>query len=88
MALLRDICPANRWEAQKTWKKSEPSWKPDELDQIIVDSSETPVSGPSLPEAPRRVYWGKKKLHTPKTQVLTNASGQIQDIDAGHRGPR
>ncbi len=87
VALLRDICPAKRWEAQKTWKKSEPSWKPDELDQIIVDSFETPVSGPSLPEAQRRVYSGKKKRHTLKTQVVTHASGQIQAIDAGHRGP-
>ena len=87
VALLRDVCPANRWEAEKKWKKSEPSWKPDELDQIIVDSFETPVSRPSLPEAQRRVYSGKKKRHTLKSQVVSAPSGEILDIDAGHRGP-
>ena len=87
VALLRDVCPANRWEAEKKWKKREPSWKPDELDQIIVDSFETPVSRPSLPEAQRRLYSGKKKRHTLTSQVVSAPSGEILDIDAGHRGP-
>ena len=87
VAVLRDVCPANRWNAQKKWNKSEPSWKPDELDQIIVDSFETPVSRPSLPETQRRLYSGKKKRHTLKSQVVSAPSGEILDIDAGHRGP-
>jgi hypothetical protein len=87
VAVLRDVCPANRWDAEKKWKQSEPSWKPDELDQLIVDSFETPVSRPGNPEAQRRLYSGKKKRHTLKTQVVTDAAGEIVEISAGHRGP-
>ncbi len=28
--LVRDLCPATRWEAEKRWKRGEPSWTPDE----------------------------------------------------------
>lgn len=87
VAVLRDVCPSCRFEAEKRWKKSEPSWKPEEVDQIIVDSLETPVSRPSTDEAQRRVYSGKKKRHTLKTQIATDASGEIAEIDPGHRGP-
>src|SRR5579862_2789573 len=41
--VLRDVCPANRFEAEKRWTKKQPSWKPDEIDKLIVDSFETPV---------------------------------------------
>ncbi len=64
---------------------SEPPWTPDEIDQIIVDSSETPVLRPFVAGAQRRVYSGKKKRHTLKTQVVTDEAGEIQEIDAGHR---
>ena len=87
VALLRDVCPSARWQAEKKWKKKEPSWQPDAVDKIIVDSFETPVCRPSLEDAQRRVYSGKKKRHTLKTQVVTDHGGEIQEIDAGHRGP-
>lgn len=87
VAVLRDVCPSKRWDAEKKWNKSQPSWKPDEVEQIIVDSFETPVSRPSLWENQRRVYSGKKKRHTLKTQVVTDETGEIQEISAGHRGP-
>ena len=35
----------------------------------------------------RRVYSGKKKRHTLKTQVATAARGEILALEAGHRGP-
>jgi hypothetical protein len=54
---------------------------------VIVDSFETPVRRPSEPEAQRRVYSGKKKRHTLKTQVVTTVEGEILDLDAGHPGP-
>jgi hypothetical protein len=87
VAVLRDVCPANRWEAEKRWKKSEATWKPDELDQIIVDSFETPIPRPSTEPKQRRMYSGKKKDHTLKTEVITDVKGEILDIDPGHRGP-
>ena len=87
VAALRDVCPANRFDAQKRWKKGEPSWEPDEIEQVIIDSFETPVSRPSLADAQRRVYSGKKKRHTLKTQVVSDVSGEILDVDPGHRGP-
>ena len=85
--VLRDVCPANRYEAEKRWTKKEPSWKPEEVDKVIVDSFETPIPRPSEPDKQKRLYSGKKKRHTLKTQILTNTDGEIFDIDAGHRGP-
>jgi hypothetical protein len=87
VAVLREVCPAHRWDAEKQWKKSEPSWQPDEPTRLLVDTFETPVCRPSTEAAQRRVYSGKKKSHTLKTQVVTDAAGEILEIDAGHRGP-
>ena len=87
VAVLKDVCPANRYEAEKRWTKKEPSWKPDEIDRVIVDSFETPVPRPSIEPKQRHLYSGKKKEHTLKTQVVTDAQGEILDIDPGHPGP-
>jgi hypothetical protein len=85
--LLRDVCPAQRWNAEKRWKKNEPSWTPDEVERVLIDRFESPVRRPSLPERQKRVYSGKKKRHTLKSQVVTDAKGEILDLDPGHRGP-
>jgi len=85
--VLRDICPAQRWDAEKRWKKNEPSWTPDEVERVLIDSFESPVRRPSLPERQKRVYSGKKKRHTLKSQVVTDTKGEILDLDPGHRGP-
>ncbi len=87
VAVLRDVCPANRWEAEKRWQRGEPSWHPDELDHVLIDSFETLVPRPSEPTAQKRRYSGKKKRHTLKSQVVTDPQGEILDLDAGHRGP-
>jgi hypothetical protein len=87
VAVLREVCPSHRYDAQKKWTKTEPSWHPDTLDHILIDSFETPISRPSLPEAQRKVYSGKKKRHTLKTQIVTDANGEVLEIDPGHRGP-
>ena len=85
--LLRELCPSNRFSAEKRWTKKEPSWTPDEVDRILIDSFETSVPRPSKEPQQKRLYSGKKKRHTLKTQVVTDPSGEILDIDAGHRGP-
>lgn len=87
VAVLREVCPSQRWEAEKRWQKGEPSWQPGKKDLVLIDSFETPIRRPSLPEAQRRVYSGKKKRHTLKTQVVTDTTGEIEGIDPGHRGP-
>jgi hypothetical protein len=85
--VLRDICPAQRWDAEKRWKKNEPSWTPDEVERVLIDSFESPVRRPSLPDRQKRVYSGKKKRHTLKSQVVTDTKGEILDLDPGQRGP-
>lgn len=85
--LLRDLCPAHRFDAEKKWTKKEPSWHPDTLDLILVDSFETPVSRPSREAAQRKVYSGKKKRHTLKTQIITDARGEVLSLEAGYPGP-
>lgn len=86
--ILQDVCPSSRWEAEKKWKKSEPSWEPTEPDRLLIDSFETPIRRPSDNDRQRRTYSGKKKRHTLKSQVVTDAKGEILELDTGHRGPK
>lgn len=86
LPLLRELFPKEKWEAEKR-HRDEPPWTPDEVEQAIIDSFETPVSRPSLNERQKRVYSGKKKRHTLKTQIITDQKGEILDISPGHRGP-
>lgn len=88
VGILRDVCPSDRWEAEKRWTKKEPSWKPEGIDQVIVDSFETPVPRPSIEPKQKDYYSGKKKDHTIKTEILTNKEGDILAIDPGYRGPK
>ena len=88
VGVLKDVCPANRWEAEKRWTKKEPSWKPEEIDKIIVDSFETPIPRPSIEPKQRDFYSGKKKDHTIKTEIIVNTQGDILDVDPGYRGPK
>ena len=75
-------------ELEKRWTKRLPSWKPGQIDQVIIDSFETPVPRPSIEPKQRQLYSGKKKDHTLKTEIITNLEGDILDIDPGYRGPK
>ncbi len=86
--VLQQVCPSSRWEAEKRWQKGQPSWQPTEKDRLLIDSFETPIRRPSDEARQRRTYSGKKKRHTLKTQVVTDAKGEILEIDPGHRGPK
>ncbi|MBM3301309.1 MAG: transposase family protein [Deltaproteobacteria bacterium] len=88
IAVLKEVCPSSRWEAEKRWKKSLPSWQPEDLDRVLLDSFETPIQRPSDPDRQKRAYSGKRKAHTTKTQVATDGTGEVLDIDPGHRGPK
>ena len=86
LAVLKEHFPASRWEAVKRHRNEK--WNPDEVDKIIVDSFETPIPRPSDNDRQRRVYSGKKKRHTLKTQIYTDQKGRILDVSSGHRGPK
>lgn len=85
--VLRDVCPAQRWDAEKHWQKADPSWQPEELDRVLIDTFETSVPRPSTEPQQRSRYSGKKKRHTLKTQVVTDGKGKLLEISPGHRGP-
>jgi DDE superfamily endonuclease/Helix-turn-helix of DDE superfamily endonuclease len=86
--VLRDLFPAEKWDAEKQWRRSEPTWTPAAVDLVIIDSFESPVRRPSQQERQKRVYSGKKKRHTLKTQLATDQDGEILTLEAGHRGPQ
>lgn len=86
LPVLRQLFPASRWEAVQRHRGEK--WNPDEVDKIIVDTFETPIPRPSVQERQKRVYSGKKKKHTLKTQVYTDQEGRILDVSSGHRGPK
>lgn len=86
LALLKELFPASRWEAVRRHRNEK--WNPAEVDKIIVDSFETPIPRPSLNDRQKRVYSGKKKRHTLKTQIITDHKGKILDVNSGHRGPK
>ena len=86
LPVLKELFPAARWEAVKRHRNEK--WNPDDVDKIIVDSFETPIPRPSLNDRQKRVYSGKKKRHTLKTQIITDHQGRILDINSGHRGPK
>lgn len=86
LAVLKELFPASRWEAVQ--KHRFEKWNPDAADKIIVDSFETPIPRPSDNDRQRRVYSGKKKRHTLKTQIITDQKGKILAVSSGHRGPK
>ena len=86
LAVLKEQFPASRWEAVRRHRNEK--WNPDEVDKVIVDSFETPLPRPSDQERQKRVYSGKKKRHTLKTQIVTDQKGTILDVSGGHRGPK
>jgi hypothetical protein len=88
LPVLRDLFPKEKWEAEKRHRGAEWKWNPDEMDRLIIDSFETPVRRPSRPDRQQRLYSGKKKQHTLKSQIISDGQGEVLDIDAGHRGPQ
>src|ERR1700712_1497100 len=73
LAVLKELFPAERWEAVKRHRQGK--WEPDEVEKVIVDSFETPIPRPSDNDRQKRVYSGKKKRHTLKTQIVTDQKG-------------
>ena len=86
LPVLRALFPKEQWEAEKR-HRTQPQWTPDEVERLLIDSFETPVARPSLHDRQKRLYSGKKKRHTLKTQIITAQNGAILDVSPAHRGP-
>ena len=86
LSVLKELFPAAHWEAVRRHRFEK--WNPGEVDKIIVDSFETPIPRPSDNDRQKRIYSGKKKRHTLKTQIITDQQGTILDVNSGHRGPK
>jgi hypothetical protein len=86
LPVLRALFPKEKWEAEKR-HRTQSQWTPDEVERLLLDSFETPVSRPSLHERQKRLYSGKKKRHTLKTQIITDQNGAILDVSRAQRGP-
>jgi hypothetical protein len=87
VALLRELCPAERGAAEKHWKRGEPTWTPEVGDRVLSDTFETPIPRPTGAARQRRGYAGKKKRHPLKTPVATDPHGELRALDAGQPGP-
>lgn len=85
--LLRELFPSTRLEAEKRFRRQAPGLTIEKIDRILIDSFETSIPRPSLNARQKRFYSGKKGRHTLKTQVVSDATGEVLDLDAGHRGP-
>jgi len=86
--ILRKVFPSQKWEAEKKWRKGEQKWSPEEVDYLLIDSFETPIGRASINEKQRKKYSGKKKMHTLKSQLITDQAGEIIQLDAGFDGPK
>jgi hypothetical protein len=86
--ILRKVFPSQKWEAEKKWRKGEQKWSPEEVDYLLIDSFETPIGRASINEQQRKKYSGKKKMHTLKSQLITDQAGEIIQLDAGFDGPK
>jgi len=88
LPLLRELFPSNRFEAEKRFRREGPSLQIEEIDRVLIDSFETQIPRPSNKDRQKRVYSGKKKCHTLKTQVVSDEKGEVLDLSAGHRGTK
>ena len=88
--ILQAVCPTQRFDGEKKWKKSDPSWHPDEVDRVLIDSFETPICRPSVDHRGRstRVSASATRTQVPQMGWQTGKKGEILSVDAGHRGPK
>lgn len=86
--ILQREFPSQKWEAEKKWRNGAAKWSPEEVDYLIIDSFETPIKRSSINEKQRKKYSGKKKMHTLKSQLITDQNGEIIQIDGGFDGPK
>ena len=88
LPVLRRLFPQQKWEAERRHGRADEPWTPSKVERVIVDSFETYVPRPSNHERQKRLYSGKKKRHTLKTQIYTDQDGGILSVGKAYRGPK
>jgi len=88
LPLVKRLFPNEKWEAEKRYGRSDQKWTPAKVECVIVDSFETYLPRPSQHERQKRLYSGKKKRHTLKTQIYTDERGGILSVGKAYRGPK
>jgi len=88
LPVLKRLFPNEKWEAESRYGRSVEPWSPSQVECVIVDSFETSVPRPSHHERQKRLYSGKKKRHTLKTQIYTDQVGGILSVGKAYRGPK
>ncbi len=87
LPILKRLFPNEKWAAEKRYGSSDQKWTPAKVERVRVDSFETYVPRPSNNERQKRLYSGKKKRHTLKTQIYTDQDGGILSVGKAYRGP-
>jgi DDE superfamily endonuclease len=88
LPVLNRLFPNQKWEAEKRYGRHDEKWSPSKVERVIVDSFETYLPRPSNNERQKRLYSGKKKRHTIKTQIYTDQDGGILQVGKAYRGPK
>ncbi len=88
LPLLQRVFPHQKWAAEKRYGSGDQKWSPSKVERVIVDSFETYLPRPSNNERQKRLYSGKKKRHTIKTQIYTDQDGGILSVGKAYRGPQ
>jgi len=88
LPILKRLFPNQKWEAEKRYGSDTQRWTPAKVERVIVDSFESYVPRPSRNDRQKRLYSGKKKRHTLKTQIYTDHSGGILSVGKAYRGPK
>ena len=88
LPVVKRLFPNQKWEAESRYGRSAEPWTPATVERVIVDSFETYVPRPSNHERQKRLYSGKKKRHTLKTQIYTDQAGGILSVGKAYRGPK
>ncbi len=88
LPVLKHLFPNEKWAAEKRYGSSAKKWTPSKVECVIVDSFETYLPRPSQNERQKRLYSGKKKRHTLKTQIYTDEQGGILSVGKAYRGPK
>jgi len=87
LPVLKRLFPNEKWEAEKRYSRADEKWSPSQVERVIVDSFETYVPRPSNNKRQQRLYSGKKKRHTLKTQIYSDEQGGILSVGKAYRGP-
>lgn len=88
LPILKRLFPNEKWEAEKRYGRSDRKWTAAQVERVIVDSFETYVPRPSNNARQKRLYSGKKRRHTLKTQIYCDEQGGILSVGKAYRGPK